>query len=68
MNCRIRRIDKSAKEYVLCVSGVKQLVSMLEEKDKTVLSLAADVVALLAKHENVRVVVNTLGSIAKLVM
>jgi hypothetical protein len=43
------------------------LVSILNEDDKVVVSLACDVLSLMAKQDNVRVVANKMNIVAKLV-
>ncbi|CAB3976879.1 Armadillo repeat-containing 4 [Paramuricea clavata] len=47
-------------------NGIQQLVSILSEDDKVVVSLACDVLSLMAKHSNVRVVANKMNIVKKL--
>jgi hypothetical protein len=55
------------RKFVSSSIGIQQLVSILSEDDKVVVSLACDVLSLMAKHSNVRVVANKMNIVKKLV-
>lgn len=57
-------------EIRLCyfIPGIQQLVSILSEDDKVIVSLVCDVLSSLAKHSNVRVAANKINIIEKLVI
>ncbi|XP_028402892.1 armadillo repeat-containing protein 4-like isoform X2 [Dendronephthya gigantea] len=51
---------------ILRRNGIQQLVSVLSEDDKVIVSLACDVLSSLAKHRNVRAAANKINIIEKL--